>query len=76
MQETHMVLIDLAGFIGLQCSEKQAEAVRDAHKNASPHGDYTTHGLLLDTILWMNATMARLLPGQLAVRWGLDPTDL
>ena len=71
-----MVLIDLAAFIGLECSEDQAKVVRKAHQNASPHGDYTTHGLQPETITWMNATMARLLPEPLARRWGLDPTDL
>lgn len=70
------MLIDLAAFMGLQCSEEQAKMLLKAHQNDSPHGDYRAHGLQQETIAWMNATMARLLPAPLALRWGLDPTDL
>lgn len=62
--------------MGLECSEEQANRAWKAHENKSPHGDYTTHGLPGNTVEWMNATMARLLPPSLALRWGVSPTDL
>ncbi|CAB1101820.1 unnamed protein product [Ectocarpus sp. CCAP 1310/34] len=70
-----MGMIDLAAFMGLECSEDQARNVWESHQNAIPHGDYTTHGLQLGTIEWMNATMASLLPTAVSLHWGLTPTD-
>ncbi|CAM9389443.1 unnamed protein product [Scytosiphon promiscuus] len=75
-QANYLGMIDLAAFMGLECSEEQARLVWESHQNAEPHGDYTTHGLRLDTIEWMNATMARLLPPVTAIQWGITPTDV
>ncbi|CAN0230321.1 unnamed protein product [Ectocarpus sp. 12 AP-2014] len=75
LQAKPMGMIDLAAFMGLACSEDQARKVWESHQNAVPHGDYTTHGLQLGTIEWMNATMASLLPTAVSLHWGLTPTD-
>lgn len=75
-QESPLPLIEMANFMGLECSYDQAFRAWKAHENASPHGDYTTHGLPVRTIEYMNATMARLLPPSLALRYGVTPTDL
>ncbi|CAM9463136.1 unnamed protein product [Ectocarpus sp. 6 AP-2014] len=75
LQANPMGMIDLAAFMGLECSEDQARKVWESHQNAVPHGDYTTHGLQLGTIEWMNATMASLLPTAVSLHWGLNPTD-
>jgi len=63
----------MAAFMGLKCTDEQAFRVWKAHENTAPHGDYTTQGLQVDTIEWMNATMARLLPPTLALRYGVTP---
>lgn len=75
-QASHLGLIDLAAFMGLGCTPEQALKVWLLHQNGSPHRDYTTYGLPSDTLIWMNATMARLLPEPMALRWGITPTDL
>lgn len=75
-QKTHEKLIGMAAFMGLACSREQALKVFEAHRNLSPHGNFTTHGLPAETIEWMTAIMARLLPPPLARRWGVTPTDL
>lgn len=75
-QETHEGLVGMAAFMGLACSPKQALKVWEAHQSLSPHGNFTTHGLSMETIEWMTGIMARLLPPALARRWGVTPTDL
>lgn len=69
-------MIDLAAFMGLECDVEQAQRVWKSHQNASPHGDYNTHGLSEETISYMNATMAKLLPEPMVNRWSIIPTDL
>lgn len=75
-QESYQGLVDLAAFMGLRCTPEQALKVWKLHQNGSPHVDYTTYGLPSDTLQWMNATMARLLPEPMVLRWGLTPTGL
>lgn len=75
VQGNHLGMIDLAAFMGLSCSEDQALRVWQSHQSASPHGDYTTYGLQPETLELMNATMARLLPPEVSLHWGLAPTD-
>lgn len=75
-QESPLQLVGMANFMGLECSEDQAFQAWKAHENTSPHGDYTTHGLEVQTIEYMNATMANLLPPSLALRYGINPTYL
>ncbi|CAM9704703.1 unnamed protein product, partial [Hapterophycus canaliculatus] len=76
LKASHLGMIDLAAFMGLECSEEEALRVWESHQSAEAHGDYTTHGLRLETIEWMNATMARLLPPATAIHWGLIPTHV
>lgn len=76
MQANHMGMIELASFMGLSCSEDQAFHVWQFHQSASAHGGYTTRGLRPETVDWMNATMARLLPPEVSLHWGLTPTDI
>ena len=71
-----MGMIRLAEFMGLRCSEDQALKVWESHQTSSHRGDYTAHGLSVETIEWMNATMARLLPPVASLHWGLTPTDV
>lgn len=75
LQANHLGMIELAAFMGLSCSEDQAFKVWQSHRNASPHGDYSTHGLPPGTLDWMKATMARLLPPEMSLHWGLTPSD-
>lgn len=76
LQGNHLGMIDLAAFMGLSCSEDQALEVWRSHQSASPHGDYTTYGLRKETLNLMNATMARLLPPEVSLHYGVAPTDL
>lgn len=76
LQENHLHLIDMAAFMGLACSPDQAFKVWQLHSSESSRGDYTTHDLPGSTIEWMNATMSRLLPPNLALHWGLAATEL
>lgn len=75
-QDNHRGLIGMAAFMGLNCSDDDALRVWWSHHNANPHGDYNTYGLEGETLVWMNDTMARLLPPALAARWAITPTDL
>ncbi|CAN0313955.1 unnamed protein product [Ectocarpus sp. 6 AP-2014] len=75
LQESHVGFIAIAAFMGLECSEIQAAQVWNAHKQLSHDGGYGTHGLPVETIRSMNATMARLLPPTLALRWEVEPLD-
>lgn len=75
-QASHLGMIQLAAFMGLECSEDQALEVWKSHRRPPLHGDYTTRGLPLETISWMNVTMARLLPPPVSLHWGVTPTDV
>lgn len=66
-------LIDLASFLGLDCTAEEAEDVWQRHTYANPPGDYTTYGLSGETLEWMNVTMARVLPVSVLERYGLTP---
>lgn len=62
--------------MGLECTQDQALQVWQAHhREGSPNGDYTTHGLPASTLAFMNATTARLLPEPMLARYGLAPID-
>eukprot|EP00904_Undaria_pinnatifida_P012542 jgi/Undpi1/8418/HiC_scaffold_25.g10886.m1 len=76
LQENYLGMIDLAGFMGLECSPEQAEKVWQSHQSSAPPRDYSAQGLKVETIEWMNATMARLLPVSMVFHYGLVPTDL
>ncbi|CAB1106385.1 unnamed protein product [Ectocarpus sp. CCAP 1310/34] len=76
LQRSHLGLIDIAGFMGLQCSEQQAAKVWIGRRHPSPSGGYASRGLSVETVSFMNATMARLLPPALALRWDVTPTEL
>ena len=69
-------MVDLASFMGLDCSSEQAERVWQSHQSSAPPRDYSTQGLEVETIEWMNATMSRLLPVPVVYHYGLLPTDL
>ncbi|CAM9733943.1 unnamed protein product [Ectocarpus sp. 12 AP-2014] len=76
LQRSHLGLIDIAGFMGLQCSEQQAAKVWIGRRHPSPSGGYASRDLSVETVSFMNATMARLLPPALALRWDVIPTEL
>ncbi|CAM9255875.1 unnamed protein product [Ectocarpus sp. 8 AP-2014] len=76
LQESHVGFIDIAAFMGLECSETQAAKVWEAHRQRSRDGGYNTYGLPVDTIRWMNITMATLLPPVLACRWEVQPMNV
>ena len=72
-----MELVDIASFLDLECTPEQALHVWEAHRQINkPSGDYSTRGLQPETIRFMNATMAKLLPVPLVHRYGLVPTDV
>lgn len=75
-QADHAPFVDLARFIGLECSAQQALAAWNALRYADAPGDYTTYGLPEGTLEMMNATMSFLLPVPMLTRWGLAPTGL
>lgn len=66
-------LVDLAAFVGLDCTAKEADDVWQRHTYPNPPGDYTTYGLTIETLEWMNATMAATLPEAMLDRYGLTP---
>lgn len=68
-------LVKLAAFVGLECTEEEADDVWQRHTYANPPGDYTTYGLSIRTLEWMNATMATALPVAMLDRYGLTPSD-
>ncbi|CAM9420565.1 unnamed protein product [Ascophyllum nodosum] len=76
LQASPEVLADLAAFIGLNCSKEHAVEVLNRHKNQSPHGNFDTYDLPLETIEYMNATMSKLLPEEMLARYGLSTTSL
>lgn len=76
LQADYLGMVDLAAFMGLDCSSEQAKHVWLSHQSSGPPRDYTTQGLEVETIEWMNATMARLLPVPMVYHYGLVPTDL
>lgn len=62
--------------MGLKCSQEIAFKVWEAHRSASPHGNFATHeGLSEETIEWMTGIMARLLPPPLARKWQVTPVE-
>ncbi|CAN0144840.1 unnamed protein product [Scytosiphon promiscuus] len=66
-------LADLAAFLGLDCTPEKAEDVFRMHAYTDPPGDYTTYGLPINTLEWMNTTMSKVLPEALLARYGLTP---
>ena len=71
LQVTPEALIDLAAFMGLNCSQEQARDVWERHRNLSPHGDFNTYELPEETMEFMNATMSKLLPEAILAQYGL-----
>ncbi|CAN0284169.1 unnamed protein product, partial [Ectocarpus sp. 6 AP-2014] len=74
-QRSPVGFIGIARLMGLECSEDQAYKVWKAHKQASPNGGFATR-VGEETIQFMNATMARLLPPSVVIQWGLTPTEV
>jgi len=64
-------LVDLAAFMGLDCTPQEADDVWQRHTYPNRPGDYTTYGLSHETLEWMNNTMATLLPEPMLERYGL-----
>ena len=73
VQSKPEALADLAAFMGLSSSLEQIQDVYEIHKNRSPQGSYIDHGLPIETIEYMNATMSKLLPEEMTSRYGLLP---
>ena len=76
LQASPEVLVNLAAFMGLNCSKEHAVEVLNRHKNQSPHGNFDTYDLPVETIEYMNATMSKLLPEEMLARYGLPTTPL
>ena len=76
LQASPEVLVNLAAFMGLNCSKEHAVEVLNRHKNQSPHGNFDTCDLQVETIEYMNATMSKLLPEEMLARYGLSTTPL
>ena len=72
LQANHLLLVDLAAFMGLDCTPQQAYEVWELHRESSSHGGYETYGLPIETIEYMNATMSKLLPEEMLTRYGLS----
>lgn len=67
-------VVDLATFMGLKCSLELAEQFLKVESHV-PASKYTDYGLPLETLKWMNSSMASLLPDPMLARWGLTMTD-
>ncbi|CAM9420279.1 unnamed protein product [Ascophyllum nodosum] len=76
LQAIPEILVDLAAFMGLDCSKEDAMEVLNRHRNQSPHGNFETYDLPVETIEYMNATMSKLLPEEMLTRYGLSTTLL
>lgn len=57
--------------MGLESSDSQLRKVWEKHRNKSPHGGFETYGLPVETIDFMTATMAKLLPEEMLARYGV-----
>ena len=66
-------LIELAAFVGLDCTAEEADEVWQRHAFVNQRGDYTSYGLSIETLEWMNVTMATILPEAMLDRYGLAP---
>ena len=66
-------VVDLAAFVGLNCTTHEADIVLHRHTYLNPPGDYTTYGISMLTLEWMNLTMAKILPETILGRYGLTP---
>lgn len=67
--------MDLAAFMGLKCTPEQAKEAWDSHTMPSPHKDYNSFDIPTEKIQYMNATMSKILPPEMAIRYGLTPID-
>lgn len=75
-QADHLSLVGLAEFMGLDCNPEQAREVWERHAETNPHGGYESYGIPMETIEFMNNTMARLLPVDMVTHYGLTPLDI
>lgn len=75
LREDYAYMVDLANFMGLECSLEQAKKVWLQHKHSSIPKSYSTSNLKTETIEWMNTTMAQLLPIELVNHYGLNPIE-
>lgn len=66
-------VIGIAEFMGLNCSSEQGQNIWEKHKSSGTARGFNDWRINEDTIGWMNNTMARLLPEELVVRYGLVP---
>lgn len=70
-------MINMAAFMGLECTSEQAMKAWEVHRSSSTHANFETHpDLNKNLIEWMTNIMARLLPPPLALRWDVTPIDL
>lgn len=65
-------VIELASFLGLECTEEEAVELWRGDTTSTP-GNFMTHGLSHETLEFMNTTMASLLPEAMLERYGLTP---
>lgn len=66
-------LIELAAFLGLNCTTEAAEGILGRHANPNPPSDYRTQNISTWTLRWMDETMATLLPEAMLSRYGVTP---
>lgn len=65
-------LIELASFLGLDCTEGEALELWGGD-TTSKAGNFMSVGLTHETVEFMNTTMASLLPAPMLERYGLTP---
>lgn len=70
-QETHEAYIDLAWFMGLDCTPDKASVIAADMQTSRSPSDYNDYELPEETLMWMNGTMSRLLPATMLARWRL-----
>lgn len=64
-------LVELAKFVGLECTQAEADALWRKHAFSHLPNDYTTYGLSTETLKWMNGTLLELLPQEMLVQYDL-----
>lgn len=70
-QADPLQLMELAEFMGLNCTLTEVEDIRQRHTYSHIPDKYNTYGLSVETLEWMNGTMSKLLPEKVLTQYDL-----
>lgn len=74
VQVDPLLLVDLAAFVGLNCTSIQANEVWRRQAYARLPDSYNSYGLSVEMLTWMNDTMSKLLPEEMLIQYDLPST--